>query len=118
VAPLAVLARNGVLTAVASNNICNPFTPYGDANLVRIANLFANVAHLSSSHELGSAFRMISANAARLMDRDAKIEVGMPADLLAFDAASEASVVRTIASPLTGWRAGRKTFQRPSASFY
>lgn len=113
VAPLAALAREGVLTAVASNNVCNLFTPYGDANPVRMANLFANVAHLASDAELAWAFAMISADAARAMGWENTLAVGAPADLLLFDAPDAGSVVRRLTPPLAGWRSGRQTFARP-----
>ncbi len=118
VAPLALLAPEGVLTAVASNNISNPFTPYGGANLIRIANLFANVAHLGSADELNFAFRMISSNPARLMGRGDELKVGAAADLLAFDAPDISSVVRAVGGAVAGWRAGRKTIERPGVSIH
>src|SRR5256714_5522084 len=39
------LVENGVLCSVATNNVLNPFTPFGDASLPRMANFYANVAH-------------------------------------------------------------------------
>ncbi len=33
--------------SIATNNVLNPFTPYGDGSLVRMANLYANVCHVS-----------------------------------------------------------------------
>ncbi|MEJ7666141.1 MAG: hypothetical protein WKG07_44830 [Hymenobacter sp.] len=34
----------GLTTTISSNNILNAFTPYGDASLVRMANMYANIA--------------------------------------------------------------------------
>ena len=45
-APLTQLDRFGARTAIATNNVLNPFTPYGDASLLRKANLYANVVQL------------------------------------------------------------------------
>src|SRR5882672_4149016 len=39
------LVEKGVLCSVATNNVLNPFTPFGDASLLRMANLYANVAY-------------------------------------------------------------------------
>src|SRR4029079_19555434 len=39
------LVENGVLCSVATNNVLNPFTPFGDASLLRMAHLYATVAH-------------------------------------------------------------------------
>ncbi|WP_185983802.1 amidohydrolase family protein [Aureimonas mangrovi] len=111
VAPADRLAEAGILTAIATNNVLNPFTPYGDASLLRMANLFANVAQLSTPDALSRAFSMIEADAARLIGHEARIEVGAPADLLVLDAASGADAVRRIAQPMLGFKAGRRTFE-------
>ena len=115
VAPLTRLAARGVATAIASNNIQNPFTPYGDANPLRMANLFANVAHLASDADLARAFDMVADGAARLIGRPRALEVGAPADIVLIDAPDPATAVRGMAEARAGWRAGRQTFQRPAA---
>ena len=33
-------------TAVSTNNVLNPATPYGDCSLIRMANLYANVLQI------------------------------------------------------------------------
>src|SRR5258707_5767759 len=43
------LVEAGVLCSVATNNVLNPFTPFGDASLLRMANFYANVAHAGLS---------------------------------------------------------------------
>src|SRR5882724_4558508 len=43
------LAGNGIVCSVATNNVLNPFTPFGDASLLRMANFYANVAHAGIS---------------------------------------------------------------------
>jgi cytosine deaminase len=115
VAPAAVLARHGVLTTIASNNILNPFTPYGDASLGRMANLYANVAQLSRDDDLAQVFAMVSREAARLMGQPYGLEKGVPADIVLLDAPDPISAVREVAPALAGWKAGRKTFCRPRA---
>lgn len=114
-APLMRLRAAGAPVAVATNNILNPFTPYGDGNLMRIANLFANVAQLSRDADLAAAFAMVSAEAARMIGRPYGIAVGAPADLVLFDAISPADAARRVAPPLRGWKAGRLSFVRPAA---
>jgi cytosine deaminase len=113
IAPLMRLRAAGAPTAVATNNVLNPFTPYGDANLMRMANLFANVAQLSRDADLGAAFAMVTSDAARMMGRSYGITIGAPADLVLFDATNPSDAVRRIAPPLQGWKAGRQTFVRP-----
>jgi len=115
IAPLMRLARAGVATAVASNNVLNLFTPYGDANLIRMAGLFANLAQLAGDAELDAAFAMVGANAAQLLNRQHGVAIGAPADLVLLDAMSPADAVRRNAPTLAGWKAGRQTFERPAS---
>lgn len=115
VAPLGHLARAGVTTAVATNNVRNPFTPFGDANLIRMANLFANLAHFSSNAEMDAAFEAITVGPAKLMQRSYGIAVGSPADLVLLDATNPADAVRRIAPSLGGWKSGRRSFVRDPA---
>ncbi len=37
---------HGVTCSLATNNVLNPFTPFGDCSLIRMANLYANIAQL------------------------------------------------------------------------
>jgi len=113
-APAALLRANGVLTTAASNNILNPFTPFGDASLGRMANLYANVAQLARDEDMAAAFDMVTADAARLMGGPPRALVeGAPADLVLIDAPDPAMAVRQAAPVLAGWKAGRQTFIRP-----
>ena len=114
VAPLATLARAGVRCGVASNNIMNPFTPYGDANLARMANLFANVAHLSTDDDLTASFAMVAGDAAALIGLRHSLAPGDPATMVLLDAPSPAMAVRAIAPARAGWVNGRPTFERPA----
>ena len=112
-APAMLLAANGVTVTAATNNVLNPFTPYGDASLGRMANLLANVAQLSRDDDIGRVFDMVTVNAARLMRRDYRIEPGAPADIVVADAADPLSMIREIRQPIAGWKNGKQTFIRP-----
>ena len=118
VAPLATMARAGVRCAVASNNIMNPFTPYGDANLARMANLFANVAHLSTDDDLRACFDMVASEAATLIGLAHRLRVGDPATMVVLDAPDPAMAVRAIAPARAGWVRGRPTFDRPAPQLH
>ena len=113
VAPLSMMHKQGVRCAVASNNILNPFTPYGDANLVRMANLFANVAHLSTDDDLRACFAMVAGDAAAMIGLPHALTVGAPATMVLLAAPDPATAVRTLSEARMGWRAGRPTFHRP-----
>ena len=49
------LAAHGVTCSLATNNVLNAFTPFGDASLLRMANLYANVAQLGRSEDSSAA---------------------------------------------------------------
>lgn len=115
-APLETLQRHGVAVALATNNVLNPFTPYGDGSLMRIANLYANVAQVSCDADLEAVFDMVSGGAAEMMGRASRVAVGANADLVLLDAADAADAIRRVAQPLAGWKNGRESFARPAAT--
>src|SRR5205823_3109761 len=59
------LLQAGVNCSLSTNNVLNPFTPYGDASLIRMANLYANVCHVSREAELVECFAMLTTRSAR-----------------------------------------------------
>jgi cytosine deaminase len=87
VVPAEPLRKAGVTCSISTNNVLNPFTPYGDGSLIRMANLYANVCHVSRPADLAGCLDMITGSAARLMRlEDYGITVGGPADLVCLDA--------------------------------
>lgn len=115
IAPAHLLSTDGVLTAIATNNVLNPFTPFGDASLMRMANLYANVAQLSRDSDIDHVFAMVGERAAAIMGSDHRLDVGAPADIVVLDATEPRHAIRSSAPSLAGWKRGRKTFVRPSA---
>ncbi|KAA8996913.1 amidohydrolase family protein [Affinibrenneria salicis] len=116
VAPLALLDECGVTCSLSSNNIGNPFTPFGDASLVRQANLFANVGQLGTPADMLRCLAWISTQSARLMRlTDYGLTPGCRADFAVFDVRQASEVVAGIAPPVMGFKAGRQTFERPAA---
>lgn len=119
VAPVHRLLQLGVTCSLATNNVLNPFTPFGDCSLGRMANLYANVAQLGSNSDLGACFEMVTALPARLMRlTDYGIAVGNPADLVVLDCFDPAAAVAEIAPPLLGYKNGRRSFTRPPAALH
>jgi cytosine deaminase len=83
------LQAHGVTCSLATNNVLNPFTPFGDCSLVRIANLYANIAQLGRREELEGCLAMITTSAAKLMNlRAYGIAPGHPADLVVLPCAT------------------------------
>ncbi|MBB3937074.1 amidohydrolase family protein [Aureimonas phyllosphaerae] len=118
VAPAHLLRQFGVTATIATNNVLNPFTPFGDASLIRMANLYANVAQLARDDEMDAVFAMVSADAARLMGRAYGLRIGGPADLALLDVASSSAAVRQIAAPIASWKSGRLVMERPAGRIF
>jgi cytosine deaminase len=113
VVPAEPLRKAGVTCSISTNNVLNPFTPYGDGSLIRMANLYANVCHVSRPADLAGCLDMITGSAARLMRlEDYGIAVGGPADLVCLDASNPTDAVATLAQPLWGIKRGRSSFTR------
>ena len=113
VVPVELLRRAGVTCSISTNNVLNPFTPYGDGSLIRMANLYANVCHVSRPADLAGCLDMITCDAARLMRLDDYgIRVGGPADLVCLDANSPTEAIATLAQPLWGIKRGHASFTR------
>jgi cytosine deaminase len=113
VTPLEPLRKAGVTCSVSTNNVLNPFTPYGDGSLIRMANLYANVCHVSRPDELAGCLDMITGAAAKLLRLDDYgIAVGHPADLVCVDVHDPAETIATLAQPLWGLKRGRLSFTR------
>jgi len=113
VADANALVAHGANCSIATNNVLNPFTPYGDCSLVRIANLYANVVQRGTEQDLAECFAMLSDRPARMLRRtDYGIAVGNPADLIIWNAEAPAEVVATVAQPTMGFKRGRRVFTR------
>ena len=113
VADANALVECGANCSLSTNNVLNPFTPFGDGSLIRIANLYANVVQRGNEDELAECFEMLTRRSARLLRRDDYgVEVGRAADLVVWDARSPAEAVAKIATPLHGFKRGRRTFSR------
>ena len=110
------MIRAGALANVSTNNVQNPFTPFGDAQLIRMANLLANVTQRGDAADLRLIWDMFTANSAKLLRRrDFGIAVGNPADMVVVDAPDPVQALRDIAPVLMGFKRGRRTFTRERA---
>jgi cytosine/adenosine deaminase-related metal-dependent hydrolase len=106
VAPVHRLWEAGITCSISTNNVLNPFTPYGDASLVRMANFYANVAQIGSPEGMASCLDMVTHGAAKLLNvTDYGIAAGGPADLVVLNAESRGAVVAELAQPLFGLKA-------------
>jgi cytosine/creatinine deaminase len=116
VAPAHWFAERGVNCSLSTNNVLNPFTPFGDCSLLRMANLYANIAQIGSPADMACCFDLVTAAPARLLNlTDYGIAVGNPADIVVLDARRSDLALAELAQPLFGLKRGKRTFTRPSA---
>ena len=113
------LLQLGVNCSLSTNNVLNPFTPFGDCSLVRMANLYANICHVGAASELGQCFEMVTNRPARILGlAEYGLEVGRWADLVVLDCTSPESAVAEVVHPLAGFKRGRQTFTRAPAELH
>jgi cytosine deaminase len=99
VAPIDQLATWGVNVGLATNNVQNLFTPFGDGDILKICTLLAQVLHMGTdaSHQL--CLQMATTHAAKAMGfTNHRIAVGSPADLVILGATTVTEAIA--AAPL------------------
>ena len=94
VAPIHILSQHGVNVGLATNNIRNLFTPFGDGDVLKICTLLAQVLQMgtTASHQL--CLEMATTQAARAIAiDDYGVEVGKIADLVIVEAESVSEAI-------------------------
>src|SRR5215212_8158465 len=105
VAPSHKALRHGVNCSLSTNNVLNPFTPFGDCSLVRMANLYANICQVGARRDIAECFAMITTRSAALLRlADYGLEVGKSADLVVFDCAEPDAAVAELVAPLCAFK--------------
>ena len=113
VADANLLVAQGVNCSLSTNNVLNAATPYGDCNLIRMANMHANVLQVRHPKELRECFAMLTERSARLLNlTDYGLAVGNPADVVVFDARTPEQAIAEIRNPLAAFKRGRQTMMR------
>jgi cytosine deaminase len=81
------LIKAGVPIAAASDNVCDPFHPFGRGDLLQIAQLTGYTAHMGGKNDLATLLHMITNIPAQLVgQREKGIQVGQKANFVLFDA--------------------------------
>ena len=112
------MLEHGVNCSLSTNNVLNPFTPFGDCSLVRMANLYANTAH-AGLRDFSDCLDMVTRRPARLLRREGYgIEIGKPANLVVLDCKTPEEAVSELAIPLYGFRGGRMSFSRKAVEIH
>jgi cytosine deaminase len=105
---LGELHAAGVTVALSTNNIVNPFTPYGHPDLLRQALVAAMAGHLGNLDQLAWLLDLITTQPARILGlHDYGLDEGCRADLVVLDAASAAQAITEQAEKLWVIKAGR-----------
>ena len=119
VAPSHKALHHGVNCSLSTNNVLNPFTPFGDCSLVRMANLYANICQVGARGDVRECFHMISSRSAKLMNlKNYGLAVGCSADFVVLDAANPEEAVAELAPVLFAFKRGRKTVSRERAMLH
>lgn len=95
VVPVRDLWAAGVTSAYSSNNVRNAFTPFGNADLLDIGLLLAQVGHLSGPEDLARVLDMATTSAARVVGiaETYGIRPGADADLVLLSTTDPAGVL-------------------------
>jgi cytosine deaminase len=102
------LRAAGVNVSISTNNIVNPFTPYGHPDLLRQALVTAMAAHLGNLDQMAWLLDLITINPARAIGlKDYGLAEGCRADLVVLDAADPAQAITEQAEKLWVFKAGR-----------
>lgn len=112
VAPIHYLAQLGVNVGLATNNVQNLFTPFGDGDLLKICTTLAQVLHMgtAASHQL--CLEMATTQAAQAIGiNEYGINPGKVADLVILDATSVSCAIATAPIGRTVIKNGRVVAQ-------
>ncbi|MCC3372664.1 amidohydrolase family protein [Cohnella sp. REN36] len=102
------LLAAGVPLAAASDNIHDPFHPFGKGDLLQIGLITAYAAHMGSPADIRAVLRMISEHPATVMGLTGRgIEPGNDADFVLFDASTPEELFAMVPERRWVWRQGR-----------
>lgn len=105
---LGELREAGVNVAVSTNNVVNPFTPYGHPDLLRQALVAAMAAHLGNLDQMGWLLDLVTVNPARMIGLDDHgLAEGCRADLVVLDARDPAQAISEQVEKLYVIKGGR-----------
>lgn len=108
--PIRKLRDGGVNVCIATNNIRNAFTPYGNGDILQTAMLAIPVAHLGGADDLPTVLPMITDNPARAIGLEHYgIKKGNKADLVVMDTKVKGNAIIDLPERLYVIKDGRIT---------
>jgi cytosine deaminase len=112
ITPIRRLLAGGVPVALATNNVRNPFTPVGTADLADLPFLATVAAHMGTAREMRMLLDTITTHPARMLRLpDYGLAPGCHADLVVWDAATPEEVVATPPPRMLVVKDGRVTVE-------
>lgn len=119
VTPIRKLRDGGVNVVLATNNIRNPFTPYGNGDLMQVAMLAVPVAHLGGADDLPTVLPMITTGPAKALKLvDYGIAEGNDATLVLLDSVRYQEAVIDIPDRLMVIKSGKVTVELDKKAMY
>jgi len=98
----------GVNISAASDNVHDPFNPFGSYDLLQIANLNAHVAHLSGERQIQESLRMVTHRPAMALGLgDYGVVEGGVADLVVLDTTRVLAAVTDVPPRLATFKHGQ-----------
>lgn len=108
VAPIHHLAKLGVNVGLATNNVQNLFTPFGDGDVLKICGLLAQVLQMGTVASHALCLEMATVQAAQALGLKAYgLEPGKVADLVVLNAATVTEAIATTPVERTVIKQGR-----------
>lgn len=109
VTPVKLLLEEGANVIVGTNNIQNPFTPFGTGDPLDVALLLAHVAQMGTLKDSETLLDMTTVHAARALGISSHgIKLYHPADLVLFDTKNIRNVLLERPKRLGVWKKGRQ----------
>ena len=119
VTPIRKLRDGGVNVVLATNNIRNPFTPYGNGDLMQVAMLAVPVGHLGGADDLPTVLPMITTGPAKALKLvDYGIAEGNDATLVLLDSVRYQEAVIDIPDRLLVIKSGKVTVELAKQATY
>jgi len=117
--PVKLLLEEGVNVIYGTNNIQNPFTPFGTGDPLEIALLLAHAAQMGTEKDAEKLLDMGTIHAARALGQKSYgIELNHQADLVLFDTQRKRNVLVERPRRLGIWRNGKRTDTMKHPSLY
>ncbi|KJW12786.1 amidohydrolase family protein [Levilactobacillus spicheri] len=110
VTPIRKLRDGGVNVALSTNNIRNPFTPFGNGDIMQVGFLAVPAAHLGGLDDLPTVLDMLTTNPAKILKlQEYGVQEGDKADLVLLDTKKKSDAVIDIPERLYVIKNGRVT---------